>query len=125
MLEIWFTNIFLFVSRHKRSILAILCVIIAICAIAVTRIHFDNDISGMFPADPSLRRDFALIQESIFSGKAVLSFELTRSTSSLDDLARYVDKVAARLPGPLVSGIVKGPSFASAIWCSLFSSHLI
>ena len=113
MFEHWFERLFSFVLRYKRPVLVILCLVIAICAIAAMRISFDNDISAMFPADPSLRRDFALIKESAFAGKVILSFELVGSTSSLDDMLTYVDKVAARLPGPMVSGIVKGPRLAS------------
>ena len=99
MLERWLQNVFSFVSRHKKPVLALLCMVIAICAIAGTRIRFDNDISAMLPADPALRRDLSLIRESVFAGKVVLSFELTGSGASLDDLVHYVDTVAARLPG--------------------------
>ena len=98
MLELWFEKVFSFMSRHKKLVLALLCMVMAICAVAGTRIRFDNDISAMLPADPALRRDLSLIRESVFAGKVVLSFELTSSSASLDDLVHYVDTVAARLP---------------------------
>ena len=110
MLELWFENVFSFVSRHIKLVLALLCMVVIVCVVAGTRVHFDNDISAMLPADPALRRDLNLIRESVFAGKVVLSFELIGSVASLDDLVHYVDTVAARLPGSLVSGIVKGPS---------------
>jgi predicted exporter len=114
MAEPWFQNIFAFVARHKRAALLTLLLIVTLCIAAATRIRYDNDISAMFPEDTQLRRDFALIRESVFAGKVVLSFDLEGSTASIDDLLIYVDKVAARLPGPLVSGIIKGPSLLPA-----------
>lgn len=112
MVEQMFKAIFSFVERRQRVVLAVLCVLMAIFAIAATKIHYDNDLSGMLPSDPAIRRDLDLIRQSVFAGKVVLSFELAGDNASLDDLVQYVDKVAARLPGPMVSGVIKGPKLA-------------
>ncbi|MFH0753422.1 MAG: MMPL family transporter [Candidatus Omnitrophota bacterium] len=110
--ELFFKNIFSFVARYQRPVLWVLGAVIALCALAASRVHFDNDVSAMLPNDPLLRRDLALVRDSAFAGKVVLSFELVGSEASLDDLVHYVDDVAARLPSPLVTNVVKGPSLA-------------
>ncbi|MBF0593852.1 MAG: hypothetical protein HQL22_02665 [Candidatus Omnitrophica bacterium] len=112
MVEHLFKAVFSFVERRQRLVLAALCVLMAACAVAATKIHYDNDLSGMLPSDPAIRRDLDLIRQSVFAGKVVLSFELAGANASLDDLVQYVDKVAARLPGPMVSAVIKGPKLA-------------
>lgn len=112
MTESRFARVFAWTARHRTTVFAAVVLLVAVCAAGVTRTRFETDIAGMMPADPALRRDHQLIQENVFAGKVVLSFELIGTDATLQDLIRYADAVAARLPGPLVSEIVAGPELA-------------
>ena len=88
MFERVFGSVFAFFAKHKRLVWAGGGLLIVLCAWGSSRLRFDNDISAMLPGDPALLRDFALIRESAFAGKVVLSFELTGTTASLSTASR-------------------------------------
>ncbi|MFH0985037.1 MAG: hypothetical protein V1882_05820 [Candidatus Omnitrophota bacterium] len=97
-------------SFPKRTvIMALGTLVIVLGALYGLRfVSFDNNIEQMLPHQEEIRRSMKFLRESNLSDKVVLSFRLTDTAHSTDDLIRVVDQFAGDLKSPLIRKAVTG-----------------
>ncbi len=107
MSEGLFSRLFGWVALHKRLVAAALLAIVALCAAALPRIHFENNIETMLPRAPAIQRNMQFLREAKFAGKVVISLEATAGVTT-EELLAATDRLAGQFGPPLVNRVTTG-----------------
>ena len=110
-----FAQIYNFFLPRRRILYSASIVGIVTCILVFSNINLYEDIRSMLPDDKSeAALDFHLLQQAPFSRKVIINLSRGRDTS-ISELIKAVDRLAAAMRPPLFDNVVTGPS-GPEIW---------
>lgn len=104
------------VERHKRIVVGILGLIVAISILGLGRVKYNNNIELMLPKDPQVQNTVRFLREANSLDKLVIFLGLKDELHTTQDLILAVDQLAASInPALARKGGVKSPLVTQVI----------
>ena len=106
MFSRFFTSIYSFVSRHFRSVQAVLVALILLSLFALPHIDMADNIETMLPARGDIIKSIRFLRESGLSDKVILSISSRDPEGGIEELLQQVDELGLMLKGELVTEVL-------------------
>jgi predicted exporter len=94
--------------RRKKSVLALVLLITALCSTALLVIRYEGNIDLMLPPEREIMRSMDFLRDSNLSDKIIISLALTDDKKTKADLFAAVDQLADSLKPPLFTKVMAG-----------------
>ncbi len=108
MFDTCFSAVYQKVSRHRRLVAAGLLLLLLLALWRLPRLDLDHNIEKMLPAREAVLENIRFLRDSGFADQVVLSLSLPGREPDPVRLMAAADRLAAALPGPLVSEVRTG-----------------
>ncbi len=108
MFDACFAWVYVRMARRRRCVTFVFLALTALALWRLPYLKLDNDMEGMLPARPVIIDSLRFLRQSGFSDKVILSLSLPDSRTDSVELTAAVDRLAATLPGPLITEVVAG-----------------
>ncbi|MFC1889999.1 MMPL family transporter [Thermodesulfobacteriota bacterium] len=108
MFDKYFSSAFDHISKNRNKFHVLLIVLIGLSFWGLSRIHFENNIEKMLPANQEVQRSIRFLRESNISDKVMLSISLKQPAPDISLLIEATDELADSLKGDLVTDIITG-----------------